>query len=49
VTDAAFYYVDAQKGDGAPQFILKNVTNFSTHQVTGVADTKVAKTEKKEL
>ena len=49
VHDATFYNVDAQKGDGAPQFILKNVTNFSTHQVNEVADTKVEKVEKKEL
>ena len=33
----------------APQFILKNVTNFSTHQLNGVADTKVEKADKKEL
>ena len=49
VHDATFYNIDAQKGDGAPQFILKNVTNFSAHQVNGVADTKVEKAEKKEL
>jgi len=49
VHDATFSNIDAQKGDGAPQFILKNVTNFSTHQVNGVADTKVEKAEKKEL
>jgi len=49
VSDAAFYNVDARKGDGAPLFILKNVTNFSAHQVNGVVDTKIGKTEKKEL
>jgi hypothetical protein len=49
VHDASFYHIDAQKGDGAPQFILKNVTNFSTHQVNGVDDLKVERTEKKEL
>jgi len=49
VHDATFSNIDAQKGDGAPQFILKNVTNFSAHQVNGVADTKVEKAEKKEL
>lgn len=49
VHDASFYHIDAQKGDGAPQFILKNVTNFSTHQVNGVEDVKLDRTEKKEL
>jgi len=49
VSDATFYHIDAQKGDGAPQFILKNVTNFSAHQVNGVVDTKVEKTVRKEL
>ncbi len=49
VHGATFYNVDAQKGEGAPQFILKNVTNFVTHQVNGVADTAVDKTEKREL
>ncbi len=49
VHNASFYHIDAQKGDGAPQFILKNVTNFSTHQVKGVEDTKLEKVEKREL
>ena len=49
VHNASFYHIDAQKGDGVPQFILKNVTNFSTHQVKGVEDTKLEKVEKREL
>ena len=49
VHDAVFYHVDAQKGEGAPQFILKNVTNFSAHQVNGVVDSKIEKAVKKEL
>jgi hypothetical protein len=49
VHGATFYNVDAQKGEGAPQFILKNVSDISTHQVNGVEDTKVEKVEKKEL
>jgi hypothetical protein len=49
VFDASFSHIDAQKGEGAPQFILKNVTNFSTHQVNGVKDTKLGKTEKQEF
>jgi hypothetical protein len=49
VQDASFYHIDAQKGDGVPQFLLKNVTNFSARQVNGVEDTMVKKAEKKEL
>jgi hypothetical protein len=49
VQNAGFYHIDAQKGDGAPIFILKNVTNFTAHQVTGVKDTIIEKTEKKDL
>ena len=49
VHNADFYHVDAQQGAGAPQFILKNVSNFSTHMVEGVDDVKIEKTEKKEL
>ena len=49
VQGATFYNIDTQKGDGAPQFILKNVTNFTAHQVNGVEDTRIDKTENKEL
>ena len=49
VHDATFSNVDAQKGDGAPQFILKNVTNFSAHQVNDLKDVKAENAEKKEL
>ncbi len=49
VQDARFFHIDAQKGDGAPLFILKNVSNFSTHQVNGVDDVKLNKVERKEL
>ena len=49
VHDADFTSVDAQKAEGAPQFILKNVTNFTTHQVKGLEDTKVEKTEDREF
>lgn len=49
VHNARFYNVDAQKGEGAPQFILKNVTNFSTRDVSGVRDGQIEKAEMKEL
>lgn len=47
VHDAKFYHVDAQKNDGAPLFILKNVTGFSTHSVEGMEDVKLETVEKK--
>ncbi len=46
VHDANFNNIDAQKENGTPQFILKNVTNFSSHQVRGMDDKQVLKTEK---
>jgi polygalacturonase len=47
VHDAKFYHVDAQKDDGAPLFILKNVTGFSIHSVEGMEDVKLETVEKK--
>jgi len=49
VHDAHFYNIDAQKGDGIPQFILKNVTNFSIHRVQGIEDQKLIQVDRKEL
>ena len=49
VHDARFYHIEAQKGEDTPQFILKNVTDFSAQDVNGIDDTKLEKTEKKEL
>jgi polygalacturonase len=49
VHDAKFCNIDAQKGDGAPQFILKNVSNFSSHQVNEINDVKLNKVDKSEL
>jgi hypothetical protein len=49
VHNARFTNVDAQKGEGAPQFILKNVTNFSARDVSEIEDVNVQKTEKQEF
>ncbi len=49
VHNAKFYHVDAQKGEGAPLFILKNVTNFSSHSVEGIEDVKLKTVEKMEF
>ena len=49
VHDASFYHIDAQKGEDAPQFILKNVSNISIHQVNGLADMKLGKVDEMEL
>ena len=49
VHNAHFTNVDAQKGEGAPQFILKNVTNFSAHDVSGMEDMNMQMVEKQDL
>ncbi len=49
VYNAHFTNVDAQKGEGAPQFILKNVTNFSVHDVIGIKDVNMQKVDKQDL
>ena len=49
VHGADFTTVDAQQTEGTPQFILKNVSNFTAHQVMGVADVMIEKAVKKEL
>ena len=49
VHDASFNYIDAQKGDKAPQFIFKNVSNISIHEVNGVDDVKLDKAKRKQL
>jgi hypothetical protein len=49
VHDASFCDVDAQMAEGAPQFILKNASNFSVRDVNGVDDAKIEKTENKVL
>ena len=49
VHDANFSHVDAQKQENTPVFILKNVTDISTHSVKGVEDNSIQKAEKKEL
>lgn len=49
VHDASFSHIDAQKGDDAPQFILKNVSKISIHEVNGVDDVKLDIVVKREL
>ena len=49
VHDATFFDVDAQQGENVPQFILKNSSNISIHDVNGVHDVKVGKVRKKVL
>ncbi len=49
VHDAVFYDVDAEKGNNAPQFIMKNVSGVTLRDVKGVKDVKVDKAERKEL
>jgi hypothetical protein len=49
VHDADFFHIDAQKGKETAQFILKNASNISFHEVNGVANVKLDKVEKKKL
>ena len=49
VSDVEFTNVEAQKGQGVPAFVLKNVEGFSAHQCSPVADVKLDKVESKEL
>lgn len=49
VHNASFYHIDAQKGEGAPQFILKNASNIFIHDVNGIDDEKIEIVERKEL
>ena len=49
VHGAEFDRVDAQKGDGSPLFILKNVSDVSLHRVKGVPDVQVQKAALKDF
>ena len=49
VTKAEFHNVEAQKAEGVPSFILKNVKDFSTIQCKPVSDTQLDNAEEKEL
>ena len=45
VTNAGFLHIKAKRSEGVPEFVLKNVENFSTHYAISVPDTVVIKTE----
>lgn len=49
VADADFNHVKAQHAAGVPEFVLKGVTNFSTHYTQSVADSKFPETAKGSL
>ncbi len=49
VHDASFYNVDTQIGKDVPGFILKNVSNISLHEVTGISDKKLSNVINKEI
>lgn len=46
VKNVDFLHVNAQRAEGSPEFILREVTNFRTHFTSSVPDTLVLKTEK---
>ena len=49
VKNADFNHVKAQRSAGAPEFILKNVSNFSTHYTATIPDNNIPKTESRSL
>lgn len=49
VHEADFSHIDAQRGKAAPQFILKDVSDISIHEVNGVEDTSLDKAERAEI
>jgi polygalacturonase len=46
VKNASFLHVNAQRPEGAPLFVLQNVSDFRTHFTFSVPDTLVVKTNK---
>jgi len=44
-----FQHVKAQKAEGVPTFVLKNVEGFGVHGSAPVADTHLASVKQKEL
>jgi hypothetical protein len=49
VHDANFSDIDAQSGEDAPRFIVKNASDISIHQVNKMEDARLDKVERKEL
>ena len=49
VRDARFHNVRAEKAEGVPTFMLRNVEEFRTEHTEGVSDTVVVRTESSEL
>jgi polygalacturonase len=44
VKDIDFLHVKAQRTEGVPEFVLKNVSNFRTHYTQSIPDTTLPKT-----
>ena len=49
VMGADFQHVKAQRGDGVPTFVLKNVADFSTHQCWPLPDMRLDRVDAKRL
>ena len=49
VKNADFVHVKAQRSDSVPEFVLKNVVNFTTHYTLSVPDTTIHRTENSSL
>ena len=49
VTGVDFQHVKAQKTEGVPAFVLKDVKDFSVHQSSPIADVKIDSIARKEM
>lgn len=49
VNGVSFSHITAQKAGDLPTFVLRNVSDFTTHQCKGVADTQLERVELKKL
>jgi polygalacturonase len=49
VNGATFSHVTSQRADGTSMFILKNVSDFTTHECRGVADMHIDRVELRKL
>jgi polygalacturonase len=49
VNGASFQNVKSRKVEGVPSFVLKNVENFETYHCLPVADTRIARVERREF
>ena len=49
VSGVDFNHVSAQREDGVPAFVLRNITDFNIHDCKGVADTHIDRADQKKF